>query len=98
MLGDTWELLSILRVALLCLATTALGGCWVIEQPSSSLLFESWPMQHICGLIRVLCLKSSSFFDMLPLSLYACIYTYIYIDLYISLYLRKCAVLGRLDS
>ncbi|CAE7466266.1 unnamed protein product [Symbiodinium pilosum] len=41
------------RVALLCLATSALGGVWVIEQPGSSILIESDPMQMVCGLLQV---------------------------------------------
>ena len=40
--------LLLLRVALLVLLITGLGGNWVIEQPRSSLLFQHDRMQWLC--------------------------------------------------
>ncbi|CAK9051288.1 unnamed protein product [Durusdinium trenchii] len=41
------------RVALLCIATYAFFGTWIIEQPNSSILFQTKRMQHVCGLMQV---------------------------------------------
>ena len=40
------------RCVLLCLATVAFFGNFVIEQPGSSILFEHERFQQLCGLLQ----------------------------------------------
>ena len=40
------------RCCLLCLATVAFGGTWVIEQPGSSILFHHERCQQLCGMMK----------------------------------------------
>ena len=41
------------RSCLICYLVLALAGYWVIEQPSSSLLFRHLRMQQLCGQMKV---------------------------------------------
>ena len=54
LLGETFvSLLSLSRVALLCLLTVALNGTWVIEQPRSSLLMLHDRMSQLLSHFKV---------------------------------------------
>lgn len=49
------------RVALLCIATVAFCGTWIVEQPRSSLLFDHYRMKELFDYFDVLCLANLSF-------------------------------------
>ena len=54
LLGEAFvALLSLSRVALLCLLTVALNGTWVIEQPRSSLLMLHDRMSQLLSHFKV---------------------------------------------
>ena len=40
------------RCALLCIATVAFGGTFIIEQPGSSILFKHDRLQQLCRLMK----------------------------------------------
>ena len=48
------------RTALLLLLVGVLSGVFVVEQPSSSLLFRHPRLQWVCGIVRVTCQDSPS--------------------------------------
>lgn len=48
------------RAALICCLVTVLGGVWVVEQPSTSLLFRHPRLQWLCKLMPVTSLDNVS--------------------------------------